>query len=123
MKLNRTQIKTIVDVIHNQLLEKHYENVKLVKDDAIKRFKKLPIYKKILDINDFDSKYSSRRYGNRLLIHDSAIEELALNYFEVKLPKFNNQLIKIEIENKLILKTIGSDIDITSIIEQIKNEL
>ena len=47
MKLNRTQIKTIVDVIYNDVMTQHNTNVALLKKQAIDKFKKLPIYKKI----------------------------------------------------------------------------
>ena len=119
MKLNRTQIKTIVDVIYNDVMTQHNTNVALLKKQAVDKFKKLPIYKKIQEINDFLLQY----YYSSKLIGDHVIETIALKYYNVELPKLNSGLIRVQIENKLILKTIGSDIDITSIIEQIKNEL
>ena len=119
MKLNRTQIKTIVDVIYNDVMTQHNTNVALLKKQAVDKFKKLPIYKKIKEVNDFLLQY----YHSSKLIGDHVIETIALKYYNVELPKLNSGLIRVQIENKLMLKTIGSDIDITSIIEQIKNEL
>jgi hypothetical protein len=119
MKLNKSQINTLVNIIYQDISVKHSENNKLLKKQTIEKFKKLPIYKKIKDINDFGSDLN-RSYD---IISNITIEDLALKYFKIKLPSIDSYLIKIQIENKLVLKTIGSDIDITSIIEQIKNEL
>lgn len=118
MKLNRTQIKTVVDVIYNDIAALHNANVKLLKKQAVDKFKKLPIYKKIQEVNDFLLPY----YDNKL-ISDYTIQNAALKHYDVKLPELNSGLTRVQIENKLVLKTIGSDIDITSIIEQIKTEL
>lgn len=118
MKLNRTQIKTIVDIIYTKIFEENSANVALLKQQTVDKFKKLPIYKKIEEVNNF-----LVSFGVSKAVGEYTIESVALKYYEINLPKLNSNLVKIQIENKLILKTIGSDIDITSIIEQIKNEL
>lgn len=110
MKLNKTQVNALTKRIYDEL----YDNIKKHNDDLIKEsvytFLKTDVGKAVTKINS--------TFFNRKYIHESLIENMAIEYYGYTLDKYPSMR---DIESDIILDSIASD-DLNTLIETIKEK-
>jgi hypothetical protein len=110
MKLNKTQVNALTKKIYDEL----YDNIKKHNDDLIKEsvhtFLKTDVGKAVTKINNtfFNNKY----------IHQSLIEDMALNYYGYTLDKYPSIM---KIASDIVLDSIASD-DLNELIDNVKRK-
>ena len=110
MKLNKTQVNALTKRIYDELCD----DTKKHNDDLIKEsvhtFLKTDVGKAVTKINS--------TFFNRKYIHESLIENMAIEYYGYTLDKYPSMR---DIESDIILDSIASD-DLNTLIETIKEK-
>jgi hypothetical protein len=110
MKLNKTQVNALTKRIYDELSHNVQERNKYLIKESVHTFLKTDVGKAVTKINT--------TFFNRKYIHESLIENMALEYYGYTLDKYPSMR---DIESDIILDSIASD-DLNELIDNIKRK-